>query len=53
MQEALICKSSRSILPIAIEFGTFTQVLYDEAKKQSWTVISMKNDSKRILAWEQ
>ena len=24
--------------------GTFTQALYDQAKKQSWTVISMKND---------
>jgi phosphoserine phosphatase len=33
--------------------GTFTQTLYDEAKKQGWTVISMKNDWKRIFAWEQ
>jgi hypothetical protein len=24
--------------------GTFTQALYDEAKKDDWTVISMKND---------
>jgi hypothetical protein len=29
--------------------GTFTQALYDEAKKDGWTVISMKNDWKRIL----
>ena len=29
--------------------GTFTQALYDEAKKQGWTVISMKNDWKRIF----
>ncbi len=32
--------------------GTFTQELYDEAKKQGWTVISMKNDWKRIFAFE-
>ena len=33
--------------------GTFTQALYDEAKKQGWTVISMKDDWKQIFAWEQ
>ena len=33
--------------------GTFPQALYDQAKKQGWTVISMKNDWKRIFAWEQ
>jgi phosphoglycolate phosphatase-like HAD superfamily hydrolase len=33
--------------------GTFTQALYDEAKKKSWTVISMKNDWKRIFGFEQ
>jgi hypothetical protein len=32
--------------------GTFTQALYDEAKKQGWGVISMKNDWKRIFAFE-
>jgi hypothetical protein len=32
--------------------GTFTQALYDQAKKQGWTVISMKNDRKRIFAFE-
>jgi phosphoglycolate phosphatase-like HAD superfamily hydrolase len=32
--------------------GTFTQSLYDEAKKGGWNVISMKNDWKRIFAWE-
>jgi phosphoglycolate phosphatase-like HAD superfamily hydrolase len=32
--------------------GTFTQALYDEAKKQGWTVISMKGDWKQILAFE-
>ena len=30
--------------------GTFTQALYDEATSHGWTVISMKNDWKRILA---
>jgi len=33
--------------------GTFTQALYDEAKKDGWFVISMKNDWKRIFAFEQ
>ena len=32
--------------------GTFTQALYDEAKKQGWIVISMKNDWKKIFAFE-
>ena len=36
----------------ASKVGTFTQALYDEAKKKSWTVISMKNDWKRIFAFE-
>jgi hypothetical protein len=33
--------------------GTFTQALYDEATKQSWVVISMKTDWRRIFAFEQ
>ena len=32
--------------------GTFTQALYDEAKKRGWFVISMKNDWKRVFAFE-
>ena len=32
--------------------GTFTQALYDDAKKDGWTVISMKNDWKRIFAFD-
>ncbi len=32
--------------------GKFTQGLYDEAKKVGWFVISMKNDWKRIFAFE-
>jgi hypothetical protein len=31
---------------------TFTQALYDEATKSGWTVISMKNDWKRIFTFE-
>ena len=33
--------------------GTFTQKLYDEAQKDGWTVISMKNDWKQIFAFEK
>ena len=32
--------------------GAFTQALYDEAKKNNWIVISMKDDWKRIFAFE-
>jgi hypothetical protein len=32
--------------------GTFTQDLYDEAKKDGWIVISMKNDWKRIFGFD-
>jgi phosphoglycolate phosphatase-like HAD superfamily hydrolase len=32
--------------------GTFTQALYDEAKKNGWTVISMKDDWKVIFPFE-
>jgi phosphoglycolate phosphatase-like HAD superfamily hydrolase len=32
--------------------GAFSQALYDAAKKQGWTVISMKNDWKTIFAFE-
>jgi hypothetical protein len=32
--------------------GTFTQALYDEAKKNGWIVISMKNDWKRIFGFD-
>jgi phosphoglycolate phosphatase-like HAD superfamily hydrolase len=32
--------------------GTFTQPLYDEAKKNGWTVISVKNDWSRIFTFE-
>ena len=32
--------------------GTFTQALYDEAKNKGWVVISMKNDWRRVFAFE-
>jgi phosphoglycolate phosphatase-like HAD superfamily hydrolase len=32
--------------------GTFPQALYDQAKKDGWFVISMKDDWKRIFAFE-
>jgi hypothetical protein len=32
--------------------GVFSQDLYEEAKKKNWTVISMKNDWKRIFAFD-
>ena len=32
--------------------GTFTQALYDEARKKGWTVISIKRDWKRVFAFE-
>ena len=33
--------------------GTFPQALYDEAKSRGWNVISMKNDWKRIFAFDK
>jgi hypothetical protein len=33
--------------------GTSTQALYDEAKKDGWQVISMKNDWNRIFPFER
>ena len=35
------------------EVGTFSDALMDEAKKNGWIVISMKNDWKRIFAFEK
>lgn len=32
--------------------GTLTQSLYDEARKRGWTVISMRNDWKKIFAFD-
>jgi hypothetical protein len=33
--------------------GTFTQELYDAARKNGWVVISMKDDWKRIFAFDE
>jgi hypothetical protein len=35
------------------KLGAFTQALYDQAQKDGWTVVSMKNDWKTIFAFEQ
>lgn len=31
--------------------GAFTQVLYDEAKKNGWIVISMKRDWREVFSF--
>ncbi len=36
----------------ATKVGTFTQALYDEAKKDGWVVISMQKDWQKIFSWE-
>ena len=36
----------------ASKIGTFPPALYGQAEKQGWTVISMKNDWKRIFSFE-
>jgi phosphoglycolate phosphatase-like HAD superfamily hydrolase len=33
--------------------GTFTEALYDEAKKEGWQIISMKSDWKRIFPFDE
>jgi phosphoglycolate phosphatase-like HAD superfamily hydrolase len=33
--------------------GTFTQALYDEAKRRGWVVISMKDDWKRLFPFDE
>jgi phosphoserine phosphatase len=35
------------------KFGTFPESLMQEAEKKGWVVISMKNDWKRVFAFEQ
>jgi len=35
------------------KLGTFTQALYDEAKKNGWIVVSMKDDWKQIFSFKQ
>jgi hypothetical protein len=35
------------------EVGASTQALYDEAKKDGWNVISMKNDWKHVFVFDE
>ncbi len=42
----------RRALLSALAVLPFTPALYDEARKNSWTVISMKNDWKRIFSFD-
>ncbi len=35
------------------KLGAFTQALYDQAKKEGWTVASMKNDWAQVFPYEQ
>ena len=35
------------------KIGTFSDSLMEEAKKQRWTIISMKNDWKIIFPWQK
>ena len=36
-----------------VKLGAFTQDLYDQSKKDGWTVVSMKEDWNRIFAFEK
>ena len=36
----------------ATKVGEFTQALYDQARKDGWIVVSMKDDWKRVFAFE-
>jgi len=36
-----------------VKLGAFTQALYEQTKKDGWTVVSMKNDWKQVFAFEQ
>lgn len=35
------------------KLGAFTQALYEQAKKESWTIASMKNDWSQVFPFEQ
>jgi len=35
-----------------VKYGTFTPTLEEHAKKEGWTVVSMKDDWKKIFAFE-
>jgi hypothetical protein len=35
------------------KLGTFTQTLYNEAKKRGWVVVRIKDDWKRLFPFDQ
>jgi hypothetical protein len=35
-----------------VKLGAFTQALYEQTKKDGWTVVSMKGDWKQVFAFE-
>jgi hypothetical protein len=46
-------KGSPQFVAPEARIATFTQALYDEAKKKGWTVVSMKNDWKSIFSFDK
>ena len=36
-----------------VKLGAFTPALYEQTKKDGWTVVSMKDDWKRVFAFEK
>ncbi len=36
-----------------VKLGAFPQALYDQAKKDGWSVVSMKDDWKRVFSFEK
>jgi hypothetical protein len=36
-----------------VKMGTFTPALYEQAKKDGWTVVSMKDDWKQVFAFDE
>jgi phosphoserine phosphatase len=36
-----------------VKLGSFTQALYEQAKKDGWAVVSMKDDWRRVFAFEK
>jgi len=36
-----------------VKLGAFTQAVYDEAQKEGWTVVSMKDDWKQVFPFER
>ena len=51
MRSASMLTVRRGGLPNS-KVGTFTQALYDEARKEGWIVVSMKDEWMRIFTFE-